>query len=591
MTDATATPVSPSGTADRTTVVGPEASATRCKGTGVVPTALGTAALAIPVAAYFWFIDHFSVNIVSFDQWYDIRLLRHWYAGALTLSDLWASHGDHRILFPNLIVVGLAEFTHLNVTFEEYLSALMLVGSAVLVVVAHRRRSRLTPMLWYLPVMLLLFSFVQYQNTLWGFQMAWYLVTLSLVGALYLLDRPHLTQVAFFAAIIAGIVASYSSLQGLTVWPAGLVLLYLRRRSPDRSIIWSACGIAATVLYFYDWKPGGFSDPTYLFTNPVASLKFFLFLLGSVLGTQSTAHPAPEVAFGGVLVAVAIVLIVFCWRRDERTGRPFAVALILYGLLFGVSVTVGRAWYGLYAPSRYAECGLFVLAGCYLVLAQRPEDERRYESEGGTDAGTNASSKHRRGWGTVRTAGWVVILAGIALQIVFGTGHGFASAKAWSQAQAQAADTIANYRDAAPALLSSVGQQGSRSLSSFMAAHDLSVFGTAKAASYAHRGLFPPLTAVHAAVAGPRAGSVLHGVAVLVAEATDPSGVRSVQFVGRDNGHHLSFTTTATATVDGWVATWDTRTAENGDYTLTAVATGYGAKRGESAPVRVTVRN
>ena len=87
-------------------------------------------------------------------------------------------------------------------TFEEYVSALMLVGSAVLVVVAHRRRSRLTPMLWYLPVMLLLFSFVQYQNTLWGFQMAWYLVTLSLVGALYLLDRPHLTHVAFLAAIM-----------------------------------------------------------------------------------------------------------------------------------------------------------------------------------------------------------------------------------------------------------------------------------------------------------------------------------------------------------------------------------------------------
>src|SRR5580698_2984654 len=113
MTDATVTPVSPSGSADRTTVLGPESSDSRWKGAGVVPTALGTAALAIPVAAYFWFIDHFSVNIVSFDQWDDIRLLRHWYAGQLTLSDLWASHGDHRILFPNLIVLGLAGLTHL----------------------------------------------------------------------------------------------------------------------------------------------------------------------------------------------------------------------------------------------------------------------------------------------------------------------------------------------------------------------------------------------------------------------------------------------------------------------------------------------
>ena len=174
----------------------------------------------------------------------------------------------------------------------------MLVGSAVLVVVAHRRRSRLTPMLWYLPVMLLLFSFVQYQNTLWGFQMAWYLVTLGLVGALYLLDRPHLTHVAFLAAIIAGVVASYSSLQGLTVWPVGLVLLYLRRRSPDRLITWSACGLAATALYFYDWKPSEFSHPGYVFSHPVESLKYFLFLLGSVLGTRKHESPGSRGGIG-----------------------------------------------------------------------------------------------------------------------------------------------------------------------------------------------------------------------------------------------------------------------------------------------------
>ena len=69
MTDTTAAPVSPSGPADRTTVLDPASSDSWWKGSGAVPAALGTAALAIPVAAYFWFIDHFSVNVVSFDQW------------------------------------------------------------------------------------------------------------------------------------------------------------------------------------------------------------------------------------------------------------------------------------------------------------------------------------------------------------------------------------------------------------------------------------------------------------------------------------------------------------------------------------------
>ena len=467
----------------------------------------------------------------------------------------------------------------------------MLVGSAVLVVVAHRRRSRLTPMLWYLPVMLLLFSFVQYQNTLWGFQIAWYLVTLSLVGALYLLDRPHLTHVAFLAAIIAGVVASYSSLQGLTVWPVGLVLLYLRRRSPDRLITWSACGLAATALYFYHWKPSEFSHPGYVFSHPVESLKFFLYLLGSVLGTRMTNHPAAEMTLGGVLVAVSIALIVSCRRRDDRTARPFAVALILFGLLFAVSVTVGRASFGLFAPSRYAECGLFVLAGCYLVLVQRPDDERPSNPAEAAGGGAAAPQGQGRGWGTVRTTGLIVIVAGIALEVVFGTGHGFASAKKWSNAQKQAADTVANYREASPVLLDSVGQLGTRSLSSFMAAHDLSVFGTAEGASDARQGLFPALTAVHTSIIAPGDGHVLHGVAVLIAVATDPSGVRSVQFVASDTAGHVSFVAAAKPTFGGWVATWDSRTAPNGDYALTTIAIGYGSKRSDSASVHVTVRN
>jgi hypothetical protein len=294
---------------------------------------------------------------------------------------------------------------------------------------------------------------------------------------------------------------------------------------------------------------------------------------------------------GGVLVAVSIALIVFCRRRDDQTGRPFALALVLYGLLFGVSITVGRASSGLYAPSRYAECGLLVLAGCYLVLVQRPEDERRTEPKEAAGGGATTPGGQRRGWGMVRTTGLIVIGAGVALEAVFGTGHGFASAKAWSHAQEQDADTIANYREASPGLLSSVGQQGSRSLASFMAAHDLSVFGTAEAASDAARGLPPALNAVHAVMVGPRVGSVLHGVEVLVVLVTDPSGVRSVRFVGTDSTHHVSFVVAAKATFDGWIAVWDTRTAQNGDYELTAVAIGYGSKRSGSAYVRVIVRN
>ena len=101
---------------------------------------LGLAVLLIPVVAYLWFVDHFAVNTIFLDQWSNVDLLRVWYAGHLDLGTLWASHGDHRLLFPNLIVLGLAQFTHFNVVAEEYLSVIMLIATAVIIVVGHRRR-------------------------------------------------------------------------------------------------------------------------------------------------------------------------------------------------------------------------------------------------------------------------------------------------------------------------------------------------------------------------------------------------------------------------------------------------------------------
>ncbi len=202
---------------------------------------MGVLGPLLPIGAYFWLIHQYSVNVVFADQWADVELLNHWYTGTLTFSNLWASHGDHRILFPNLIVIALAQFTHFNVVFEEYLSGAMLVTATGLFILIHRRRAPSTPFIYYTPLTLLLFSFVQYENTLWGFQTAWYLVTLALALALFLLDRPALTGWVFAGAIAATVVGSFSSLQGLLIWPVGLLVLYVHRRSRRSLLIWIAC--------------------------------------------------------------------------------------------------------------------------------------------------------------------------------------------------------------------------------------------------------------------------------------------------------------------------------------------------------------
>ena len=194
-------------------------------------TALG---FAVPVVAYFWLIHHYAVNMIWDDQWSDIGLISHSYSHTLDLSTLWRQHNENRILFPNLIVLLLAQTTHFNIVIEEYLSGLMLVAATGFFIVAHRRRTPGQPWIYYCPVAVLMLSFAQVTDTLWGFQMAWYLVMLMLALALFLLDRLKFSWIVLTWAIAAAVIGSFSSLQGLLIWPAGFDTPLLPAPSPRR---------------------------------------------------------------------------------------------------------------------------------------------------------------------------------------------------------------------------------------------------------------------------------------------------------------------------------------------------------------------
>ena len=66
-------------------------------------------------------------------------------------------------------------------------------------------RSPSTPWLYYVPVALVMLSFVQEGNTLFGYAFSWYIVLLALAGAIYLLDRPTLTWPTLAGGIVIAI--------------------------------------------------------------------------------------------------------------------------------------------------------------------------------------------------------------------------------------------------------------------------------------------------------------------------------------------------------------------------------------------------
>jgi hypothetical protein len=95
---------------------------------------------------------------------------------------------------------------------------------------------------------------VQYQNALWGFQLAWYLVLVTAALTIYLLDRWVLTWPVVVIAIMSSVITSLSSLQGLLIWPIGLLLMFDRRRPLPFKIVWIVAAALTAVVYFANFN-------------------------------------------------------------------------------------------------------------------------------------------------------------------------------------------------------------------------------------------------------------------------------------------------------------------------------------------------
>lgn len=158
------------------------------------------------------------------------------------------------------------------------------------------------------------------------------------------------------------------------------------------------------------------------------------------------------------------------------------------------------------------------------------------------------------------------------------------------------ADVTANYRIATPALLTAQVSRGdpavTRILVETLETHRLSLFATALASNYRHLGLFPALTALQTKVVSPTEGTTCRGTSLVVAAASDASGIRTVSFVATGvSGGRRYVLGNGRPTLYGWVILWDTKAVPNGRYELTSLATGPGGRTSRSQPVAVAVAN
>ena len=350
----------------------------------------------LPLAYIIWLCVSLHVDIPFGDQWELVPRLNHLDAGTFTFHDVWQQHNENRIVFPILLMLGLAWATDWSVSVE--IAVNVVLGMAIFAVYAVALRSMCRDAIrrpvpsavagwWALPVIsLLVFSPAQWENWLWGWQMQIFMAVLGSVFGFCLLSGPGRSPRRFAAAIAAGLVSTYSVGSGLPFWVVGLIALRLNpdQRTGRRLVIWLFASAIALGTYFIGYQQGpGHQSIRSNFTNLDGIVKLVEYAL-TYLGAPVAGFQGTAARLAGALGLATFVGLLISTRMARTTGGFIFPCLIGIQAIADASMTaLGRSGYGIdqAMSSRYQTIGapfwIAIMLLAVLALHRQAVPQRR----------------------------------------------------------------------------------------------------------------------------------------------------------------------------------------------------------------------
>jgi hypothetical protein len=391
------------------------------------------------------FVWHYAVNAPFADDWSRATLVSDALHHILNGGELWAQYSEARLVVSNVVIIMFGFVNRLNLRTVVLFSALVFVATYCLLLLAFR--AYLGRRLTFLPVFTLgivWFSLVGVSNALWAFQLAWYLVLLFLFAAIsFLCIWPRNRKFGLTLAIIAAVLGSISMVQGFLIWPVGLVAL-LWVWTPERKrwievAVWSAAGAVTLLVYIhrYAWGSGCIGPArncsvTHNASRPGHLASYFLTLTGNVLCVAVRWQSVYEQLFGVVVLAAAVFVIVRSLQTRGHTRIPLPLLMIVFALLFDLTVALGRAGQRNVAgqQGRYTMPNLILVCGILVFAWAHPPRIRA------------GQARDRRAMAMLTA--FVALGVFVVAQGIYGTQYGIRQARVLREHQVQDARTVVN---------------------------------------------------------------------------------------------------------------------------------------------------
>ncbi len=338
--------------------------------------------LLLPIAVLFLCIQHYGVNVVFWDEWVVVRLYEDLVLNGFSFAKLFAQHNEHRMFFPNIIMLLTSYFTEWNVKAEMYISACMLsVTYYVCVKTAIGKKVKDFTGKDALFAVLTggcLMSACQWENLLMGFQLAWYLIVISVIFSLVFYAKYYEKGRIMDGSVslVFATVATYSSLQGIAIWfmlAALYLFLSLSKRkwgSVKRILPFGIVGVVEIAFYFYKFTTVQ-KHEAYRMTSIVQCLEFMMKQIGYIF---NNSNERVSLLLGTMLFFAAILLMLYLIYTKKGDHYVMPVGMMMFGMGVILMISIGRS--NLALTSRYTTYALMILVGWLVIIYREVNDNK-----------------------------------------------------------------------------------------------------------------------------------------------------------------------------------------------------------------------
>jgi uncharacterized membrane protein YecN with MAPEG domain len=343
---------------------------------------LWAAILAAPAYILYCIFVH-GVPVPYMDQWELVPLLQKMHAHQLQFADLWAQHNEHRIFAPRIVMLLLARLSGWNIWWE-FITGFAIAGGTLALLYSMLKRAfpDRVPGWLLITFSLVVFSPIQAENWLWGWQIQIFMNVIGVVIAVWALDRWPDRLRGVLVAIGGAFLATYSFSNGLFCWIAIAPVFLMRKpRQWAYLALWSIAAAAAIGLYLWHYVEPVNHPPARLFLqHPWQWLLYALLYIGGPLplGTKAIAL----IGAGVMVLAIGVAMLVLLLRQGRTKLTVLApwLALAAYVLISALVTGVGRIGFGpsQALSSRYTTfaslsvLSILVIVGLWIAGSRQP---------------------------------------------------------------------------------------------------------------------------------------------------------------------------------------------------------------------------